>query len=193
MDESLAIAAPTLLSQRNYVLFWCARVSATIAFQMMVVAVGWQIYELTGSAFDLGLVGLMQFIPVVAFALVVRPVAARYPRRPGRRPLPAAARRPHLPARRGHRCRRAGHRQRRGLADDDRHLRDRPGHRHGARLRVPLHACAGTRAGSVSANQTAVICGPAIGGLLYLAGPTAVYATCSVLFVLASLLITLIR
>jgi MFS family permease len=81
MDTSLAVPSPTLMAHRPYVLFWCARVSATIAFQMMVVAVGWQIYELTDSAFDLGLVGLMQFIPVIAFALVVGPVADRYERR----------------------------------------------------------------------------------------------------------------
>ena len=52
MTASLAIASQTLMSHRPYVLFWCARVLATIAFQMMAVAVGWQIYELTDSAFS---------------------------------------------------------------------------------------------------------------------------------------------
>ena len=48
---------------------------------MQAVAIGWQVYELTGSAFDLGLVGLVQFVPVVLLALVVGHVADRYDRR----------------------------------------------------------------------------------------------------------------
>ena len=46
-------------------LFWCARTSTVGAYMMQTVAVGWQIYDLTGSAFDLGLVGLVQFVPFV--------------------------------------------------------------------------------------------------------------------------------
>jgi len=38
-------------------LYWAMRVSTTLAYQMMFVAVGWQVYDLTSSAFDLGLVG----------------------------------------------------------------------------------------------------------------------------------------
>jgi hypothetical protein len=38
-------------------------VLATLALQMQTVAVGWQLYALTGSALDLGLVGLVQFVP----------------------------------------------------------------------------------------------------------------------------------
>ena len=49
-DASLAFAL-------SFVLFWFARVSASLALQMMVVAVGWQVYTMTGSALDLGLVG----------------------------------------------------------------------------------------------------------------------------------------
>jgi hypothetical protein len=41
-----------------FALFWCARVATTIAFQMQAVAIGWQVYDLTGSALDLGLIGL---------------------------------------------------------------------------------------------------------------------------------------
>jgi MFS family permease len=46
---------------------------------------------------------------------------------------------------------------------------------------------------SASAHQTATILGPALGGLLYTAGPTVAYATASVLFLTASSLIALIR
>jgi len=48
---------------------------------MLGVAVGWQLYELTGSALDLGLVGLVQFVPMVLLTLVVGQVADRCDRR----------------------------------------------------------------------------------------------------------------
>jgi len=48
-------------------------------------------------------------------------------------------------------------------------------------------------AASVSAQQTAVICGPSLGGLLYMLSPTGVYATCTAVFIAASVLISLIR
>ncbi len=42
-----------------------------------MVAVGWQMYELTGSAWDLGLVGLYQFLPALLLTLVAGYVADR--------------------------------------------------------------------------------------------------------------------
>lgn len=54
---------------------------STLSFQMLSVAVGWQVYELTGSALDLGLVGLAQFVPMVLLTFVVGQVADRYDRR----------------------------------------------------------------------------------------------------------------
>ncbi|SDV46418.1 Transmembrane secretion effector [Chitinasiproducens palmae] len=48
---------------------------------MLSVAVGWQIYHLTGSAYALGLVGLAQFLPMVCLTLVVGHVADRFDRR----------------------------------------------------------------------------------------------------------------
>ena len=53
----------------------------TLAIQMQTVAVGWQLYTLTGSALDLGLVGLVQFVPTIVLTLVVGQVADRYDRR----------------------------------------------------------------------------------------------------------------
>jgi MFS family permease len=47
-------------------------------------------------------------------------------------------------------------------------------------------------AASASANQTAVICGPALGGLIYAFGPTAVYLTCAGVFILASIMASLL-
>ena len=48
---------------------------------MQVVAVGWQIYQMTGSAFNLGMIGLVQFVPSLFLVFVVGTVADRYDRR----------------------------------------------------------------------------------------------------------------
>ena len=50
------------------------------SYQMLIVAVGWQLYALTGDPFDLGLVGLIQFIPAMLLFLVVGQVTDRYDR-----------------------------------------------------------------------------------------------------------------
>jgi len=62
-------ASLALLSQPNLRRFFAMRVAATAANQMLMVALGWQIYDLTGSAWDLGLVGLAQFAPALLMAL----------------------------------------------------------------------------------------------------------------------------
>src|SRR5690348_12389274 len=74
-------SADSLLDHPAYVAFWCARTASTFGFQMLSVAVGWQIYAITGRAFDLGLIGLVQFIPSVLLALPAGHVADQYERR----------------------------------------------------------------------------------------------------------------
>src|SRR5467141_937954 len=71
----------SILRQAPFVLYWSARTCAAMGYQMLGVAVSWQMYALTGSAFDLGLVGLTQFLPSAAFMLVAGQVADRYDRR----------------------------------------------------------------------------------------------------------------
>lgn len=66
---------------RSFVSFVAARAAGTVAFQMAGVAVGWHVYHLTGRAFDLGLVGLAQFLPSVVLVLVAGHAADRYNRR----------------------------------------------------------------------------------------------------------------
>ncbi|WP_085315333.1 MFS transporter [Derxia lacustris] len=74
--------APAPLSQHPSLLrFITARVAAMVANQMQIVATGWQVYELTGRAFDLGMVGLVQFLPSLLLTFVVGHVADRYDRR----------------------------------------------------------------------------------------------------------------
>ena len=47
-----------LLGHKSFVRFWWARTASTMATQMLMLAIGWYMYDLTGSAWDLGLVGL---------------------------------------------------------------------------------------------------------------------------------------
>ncbi len=61
--------------------FWLARVALTGAYQMLSVAIAWQMYAISGSAFDLGLVGLLQFLPRMALVLVAGSVVDRFERR----------------------------------------------------------------------------------------------------------------
>lgn len=71
----------SLLDHRAYVAFWCARTASSFGFQMLSVAVGWQIYAITGRAFDLGLIGLVQFFPSVLLALPAGHLADQLDRR----------------------------------------------------------------------------------------------------------------
>jgi len=61
--------AVSLWAYPAYMRLWFARLAGVSASQMMMVAVGWQMYDLTGSAWDLGLVGLLQFAPALLLTL----------------------------------------------------------------------------------------------------------------------------
>lgn len=65
---------------RDFRLFVAARFLAALAVQVQTVAVGWLVYDVTGSPLALGLVGLAEFLPAVALALVTGHVADRYAR-----------------------------------------------------------------------------------------------------------------
>jgi MFS family permease len=73
--------AERLRDHSAYTQFWCARVLSSAAFQVNAVAVGWLVYARTGSALDLGLVGLAQFLPVLLLTLPAGHVADRLDRR----------------------------------------------------------------------------------------------------------------
>ena len=74
-------ASTAAFRERNFRLFQGARLLSTIATQAQSVAVGWQIYDITGDPLDLGLVGLAQFLPAFGLSLVTGHVADRYDRR----------------------------------------------------------------------------------------------------------------
>src|SRR6202012_2151388 len=80
---SPASTSPTqnLLAQRGFLFYLGARSFSEYSYQIATVAVGWQIYELTGSALDLGIVGLVQFIPSALLVFVAGHAADRYDRK----------------------------------------------------------------------------------------------------------------
>jgi MFS family permease len=186
----------SLLRQRAFVQFWIARVSTTVALQMMGVAVGWQIYELTGSALDLGLVGLFQFVPALLLLLVAGHFADRY----DRRRIIAAAEVMQAAAVAVLAVGAAGGWMTRELilatvfmVGAGRAFEAPTMSALLPRL-VPLPMLSRAVAVSSAAHQAAVIAGPALGGLLYYyAGPVFAYAAASTLYAAASVLILLIR
>jgi MFS family permease len=189
-------AAASLTQHRSFVLFWCARSLTNGAYMMQGVAVGWQIYELTNDPFDLGLVGLVQFVPLVAFALVIGQVADLFDRRVVVAACQVGKALAALALALG---------TARGWLTRDAMLAvlflsgtvrafEIPTIHALLPGLVPSMLLPRAIAASASAQQTAVICGPSIGGLLYATfGATAVYATCAVVFVAASVLISLVR
>ncbi len=127
--------------------FWCARVATTMAYQMQAVAIGWQIYDITNSPLDLGLVGLVQFLPTIVFSVAGRA---------GGRSLRPQAHRPGVPERDRARRRPARDRQRDRVARPRRDPRARVRIRHGAGLRDALDAGAVARhrhAGAAAARH----------------------------------------
>ena len=74
-----AVPAPFL--HRPFRLLFITRIASNTANQMQAVAVGWLIYDLTGSALALGLIGLVQFLPPLALTLLAGHVIDRHSRR----------------------------------------------------------------------------------------------------------------
>ena len=70
-----------LLANRRYAFYLASRVSLIVATQMLSVAVGWQVYEITGKALALGFSGLALFLPGFLLALPGGHVADRRDRR----------------------------------------------------------------------------------------------------------------
>jgi MFS family permease len=69
------------LRVRDFRLFLAGHLTSVLGVQMQTVAVGWQLYEQTSSALALGLVGLIQVIPMLGLALPSGHAADRYDRR----------------------------------------------------------------------------------------------------------------
>jgi len=72
---------PPSLRIRDFSLLWAALLSNGLASQMLAVAIGWQVYAIHRNPLDLGLVGLMEFLPLPVLALPAGQIADRLPRR----------------------------------------------------------------------------------------------------------------
>lgn len=185
----------SLWQQRAFMRFWFSRLSGTAANQMLMVAIGWQMYDLTGSAWDLGLVGLMQFLPSLLLVLVAGHVLDRHHRA---RILAAC-----LALQAGVAVT-LGIASTRGWASRELLLGlsiaigtakafQLPAQQAITPLLVPIGMLPRALAFSSAGTQGAIIAGPAIGGFVYVAGATAVYASCAALFALGAALLLAVR
>ncbi|WP_162595127.1 MFS transporter [Variovorax sp. PBL-E5] len=169
---------------------WVARLFGTAASQMLLVVIGWHMYGLTGSAWDLGLVGLYQFVPALLLALLAGHVVDRHHR--GRilagcfavQGAVALALLISVQA-----------------AHDSRNLLlglslvlgavrafQMPAQQALTPLLVPPLMLPRAMAFSSAGMQGAIIGGPALGGLLFVAGMGVVYGASVLLFVIAAVL-----
>jgi len=185
----------SILRHTPFRLFWLARVCSTLAFQMQGVAVGWQIYALTGSAWYLGLVGLAQFLPMFLLTLAVGHVADRYDRRRIAAVCQVVEAAALVLLAAGSYTGTLG----KGAILAIMFVAGAARAFEGPTMQalfpglVPQELIPRAAAWSASANQTASIVGPALGGLLYAFGPTTVYALAGFLILAASGFITAIR
>jgi MFS family permease len=74
-------ARSSLLRDRNFRLYFLSVVARVLPTQMMAVAIGWQVYAVNRHPFDIGLVGLAEFIPLPLLALPTGQLADRISRR----------------------------------------------------------------------------------------------------------------
>ncbi|WP_325344917.1 MFS transporter [Xylophilus sp.] len=180
----------SLLRQHSFMRFWLTRLAGTAGNQILMVAVGWQMYDLTGRAWDLGLVGLYQFVPALLLTLVAGQVADRLHR--GRivaacMVLQGLVALILVLATEGHWAGRWLLLAVSVLLGVARAFQ-MPAQQALLPLLVAPAQLPRAMAFSSGALEIAVIGGPALGGLIFVAGATAVYATCVALFALASML-----
>jgi len=184
-----------LFAHKSFIQLWCARVCSTAGTQILMLALGWHMYELTANPWDLGLIGLCQFAPALLMALAAGHAADQFHR--GRLAALCLALQAAV-----------------ALVVVDATMQNwasrgvllalsvvlgaiRPFQQSALQALVPLlvppallsRATAFASAG----GQAAVIGGPALGGMIFVAGPVAVYAVCAVLFMVACVLMVTLR
>jgi MFS family permease len=188
-------ASDSLFQHRAFVAFWFARIASSFGFQMLSVAVGWQIYSITGRAFDLGLIGLVQFIPSVLLALPAGHIADQFDRRRivligqlvewvaivalavltlthGIHEIGILAL---------------------VLVVGTAKAFEFPALQSMLPALVPTSVLSRAMAINASAGQAAMIMGPALGGFLYVAGPGVVYVVSAVLYLVAAVMMSRLR
>jgi MFS family permease len=81
MSAPIPVGAGALLRQNAFLFFLLSRSLSRFSSQIAGVAIGWQVYDLTGRAFDLGMVGLVQFLPTALLLFVAGSAADRFERK----------------------------------------------------------------------------------------------------------------
>jgi MFS family permease len=189
LEDAPEIDAKTpLFRVRSFALLFTTRLSSNTANQMLAVAVGWQVYELTNSALNLGLIGLVQFMPPVALMLVTGQVADRYNRRLILRLCYVAEL-----------CTSAGMVVVSALPQPSivaiyllllmnasARTFEQPAMASLLTVMAPRPILNRAIAAHLSAGRLSTLLGPSIGGLLYVFGPSVVYGVCSLLVLTAS-------
>jgi MFS family permease len=172
---------------RGFAFLWTALLTNGFATQMMVVAIGWQVYSIRHKPLDLGLVGLAEFLPLPLLALPAGQLADRVSRRTvalvaaGLQVLIAlvllaiTAIGPHsiwpfLGV---------------GLLAGITSAIGTPAQRSLTPELVPSELLAGAIALRSVASQIGVVAGPAVGGLIFAIEPLAVYALAAAMLVAA--------
>jgi MFS family permease len=79
--RKVGASAGILLKQPSFLFFLLSRSLTRFSSQIGAVAIGWQIYDITGSAFDLGMVGLVQFLPTALLVFVAGHAADKFERK----------------------------------------------------------------------------------------------------------------
>ncbi len=79
--EKGLLRAITSLRQRNFRLFWCGQMISLIGSYMQSIGETWLVLELTHSAWQLGLVGALQAVPILLFSIFGGVFADRWPKR----------------------------------------------------------------------------------------------------------------
>jgi MFS family permease len=171
----------------SFALLWTSSLASGFALQMLVVAIGWQVYAIHNNPLDLGLVGLAEFLPLLILALPAGQIADRFPRRTvvalglvlqwliasllvlitlkG-----ASALWPFLTI---------------GAIAGMASALTNPAGRALTPEIVPTELLPGAIALRSVANQIGIIVGPAVGGVIFAVEPVAVYITAGALFLLA--------
>lgn len=184
-----------LFTHRGFVRLWFARILGTIGSQMVMLALGWQMYEVTGSAWDLGLVGLAQFLPALLLVLVAGHVVDRHQRAHVLATclLLQAVVALLMFAASIHGAMRREWLLLLSVALGALRAFQMPAQQALTPSLVPAGLLPRALALSSGGMQAAIIAGPALGGVLYVAGAPLVYAACACLFVAATALCATIR
>ena len=187
--------ASSLRAHASFMRLWWSRLLAGANQQILMLAIGWRMYDLTGSAWDLGLVGLFQFVPALLLALPAGHVADQHHRGKVVSVCLAVVMAVALVLLAAH-----------ALAADSRALLlgvslvlggvrafQMPAQQALTPLLVPPVLLPRAMAFSASGVQAAIIGGPALGGAFYALGPGVVYGACVLLSGAASLLMAGVR